>query len=132
MSCNYVLLSGTTHCSVSIIFCPPSPQNVMLQMGLSVISIDGMRIKQLRTYALKCKACFRYTCKKMFWNSTVHYCFPLNRTTSKTTEVFCPHCGNKTLVKVSVLLDENGSLHYHHLSNKQFSHKGLRVGFFCV
>ena len=34
-------------------------QNVMLQMGLNVISVDGMRIKQLRTYAMKCKACFK-------------------------------------------------------------------------
>ena len=51
-------------------FYPPSPvsncivffgllQNVMLQMGLNVISVDGMRIKQLRTYAMKCKACFK-------------------------------------------------------------------------
>lgn len=31
----------------------------MLQMGLNVISVEGMRIKQLRTYAMKCKGCFK-------------------------------------------------------------------------
>lgn len=34
-------------------------QNVLLQMGLNLISVDGMRIKQLRTYAKKCKGCFK-------------------------------------------------------------------------
>ena len=54
------------------------------------------------------------------------------RITSNTAELFCPHCGNRTLVKVSVLLDENGAPHYCHLSNKQFSHKGLRVSHYNV
>ena len=34
-------------------------QNVLLQMGLNLISVDGMRIRQLRTYAKKCKGCFK-------------------------------------------------------------------------
>lgn len=81
-------------------------QNVLLQMGLSVISVDGMQIKQLRTYAKKCKACFK--------------------TTTNTALCFCPHCGNKTLAKVSVAVGEDGTLRYHFLSTKQFSHRGLR------
>ena len=38
----------------------PSSQNVLLQMGLNLISLDGKRIRQLRTYAKKCKGCFKY------------------------------------------------------------------------
>lgn len=41
---------------ISVLF---SLQNVMLQMGLNVISVEGMRIRQLRTYGLQCKACFK-------------------------------------------------------------------------
>uniref|UniRef100_A0A1X7U4T9 Ribonuclease PIN domain-containing protein n=1 Tax=Amphimedon queenslandica TaxID=400682 RepID=A0A1X7U4T9_AMPQE len=36
-------------------------QNVLLQIGLNVVSIDGMLIKRIRTYAQQCKACFKFT-----------------------------------------------------------------------
>lgn len=49
------------------------------------------------------------------------------RTTTNTVMCFCPHCGNKTLAKVSVTVGEDGTLRYHFLSEKQFSHRGLRV-----
>lgn len=45
-------------------------------------------IKQIRTYILRCYACYK--------------------TTSIMTKIFCPKCGNKTLKRVSVSLDENG------------------------
>ena len=34
-------------------------QNVLLQIGLDLISPDGMVIKEVRTYVLQCKACFK-------------------------------------------------------------------------
>ena len=34
-------------------------QNVLLQIGLNLISPDGMVIKEVRTYVLQCKACFK-------------------------------------------------------------------------
>ena len=34
-------------------------QNVLIQMGLHVISLDGMLIREVRSYVLKCYACFR-------------------------------------------------------------------------
>lgn len=34
-------------------------QNVLIQMGLQVISLDGMLIREARSYVLKCYACFR-------------------------------------------------------------------------
>lgn len=63
-------------------------QNVLKQIGLNVAALDGRVIKQLRTFILRCYACFK--------------------TTSIMTKVFCPNCGNKTLKRVSVSLDENG------------------------
>ena len=52
---------------------------------------------------------------------------PPCRTTTNTGLMFCPSCGNRSLYKVSVVVDSQGILHYRSLSQKQFSHKGLRV-----
>ncbi|RLV92455.1 hypothetical protein DV515_00013755 [Chloebia gouldiae] len=57
-------------------------QNVLLQMGLHVLAVNGMLIRRARSYILRCHGCFR--------------------TTSDMSKVFCPHCGNKTLKKVAV------------------------------
>lgn len=64
-------------------------QNVLIQMGLKVVSVDGMAIKHARTFVLRCHACFTIT-KVM-------------------TKQFCPACGNKTLKRVSVSVGEDGS-----------------------
>ena len=53
----------------------------------------------------------------------------LCRTTTSTGLQFCPKCGNRTLAKVSVTVGGDGKLRYHFLSEKQFSHKGLRVSY---
>lgn len=68
-------------------------QNVLLHIGLRVMSTDGKLVKNLRTYILRCYSCFR--------------------TTSIMTKVFCPSCGNKTLKKVSVSYNEDGTLVLH-------------------
>ncbi|XP_058444553.1 RNA-binding protein NOB1 [Malaya genurostris] len=65
-----------------------SMQNVLKQIGLHVAALDGRVIKHARTYIQRCYACFK--------------------TTPDSTKVFCPKCGNKTLKKVAVSLDENG------------------------
>ena len=105
-------------------------------MGLTIISMEGMRIKQLRTYALKCKSCCKWVhaldCVdppkewEDLWWFAVSLCS--YRITTKITEMFCPHCGYKTLIKVAMVVGgEEGSIHYQPLSQKQFSHRGLRV-----
>ncbi|XP_017055295.1 RNA-binding protein NOB1 [Drosophila ficusphila] len=63
-------------------------QNVLKQLNLHLAALNGRIIKQLRTYILRCYACYK--------------------TTSIMTKVFCPNCGNKTLKRVAVSLDENG------------------------
>ncbi|EDW27130.1 GL16394 [Drosophila persimilis] len=68
-------------------------QNVLKQMNLNLAALNGRIIKQLRTYILRCYACFK--------------------TTSIMTKVFCPNCGNKTLKRVAVSLDENGKQVIH-------------------
>lgn len=63
-------------------------QNVLKQINLNIAALDGKIIKQMRTYILRCYACYK--------------------TTSIMTKIFCPKCGNKTLKRVAVSLDENG------------------------
>uniref|UniRef100_A0A3P8RL23 RNA-binding protein NOB1 n=1 Tax=Amphiprion percula TaxID=161767 RepID=A0A3P8RL23_AMPPE len=82
-------------------------QNVLIQIGLHVLSVNGMVIRQARNYILRCHACFK--------------------TTSNMNKVFCPHCGNKTLKKLAVTLNEDGSLQMHFSRNpKVLNSKGLR------
>nr|XP_008120286.2 PREDICTED: RNA-binding protein NOB1 [Anolis carolinensis] len=82
-------------------------QNVLLQMGLHVLAVDGLLIRQARSYVLRCHGCFK--------------------TTSDMTRLFCPHCGNKTLKKVAVSVADDGSLHLHFSRNpKVLNPRGLR------
>uniref|UniRef100_A0A8C8DPT0 RNA-binding protein NOB1 n=1 Tax=Oryzias sinensis TaxID=183150 RepID=A0A8C8DPT0_9TELE len=82
-------------------------QNVLIQMGLHVLSVGGMVIRQARNYILRCHACFR--------------------TTSSMAKVFCPHCGNRTLKKVAVTLNDDGTTKMHFSRNpKVLNSRGLR------
>ncbi|GAA6222907.1 RNA-binding protein NOB1 [Lates japonicus] len=82
-------------------------QNVLVQIGLHVLSVNGMVIKQARNYILRCHACFK--------------------TTSNMNKVFCPHCGNKTLKKLAVTLNEDGSMQMHFSRNpKVLNPRGMR------
>ncbi|XP_061450525.1 RNA-binding protein NOB1 isoform X2 [Rhineura floridana] len=82
-------------------------QNVLLQMGLHVLAVNGMLIRRTRSHIMRCHGCFK--------------------TTSEMTRLFCPHCGNKTLKKVAVTVGDDGSLHVHFSQNpKVLNPRGLR------
>ncbi|XP_068615276.1 RNA-binding protein NOB1 [Brachionichthys hirsutus] len=82
-------------------------QNVLIQIGLQVLSVNGMLIKQARNYVLRCHACFS--------------------TTSNMNKVFCPRCGNQTLKKVAATVDQDGSVRMHFSKNpKVLNPRGLR------
>ncbi|KAB0797980.1 hypothetical protein PPYR_08973 [Photinus pyralis] len=81
-------------------------QNVLKQMNLNVATLDGRMIKQLRTFILRCHACFK--------------------TTSIMTKIFCPKCGNKTLKRVAVTLDEEGNQQIHINARRPITGRGKR------
>lgn len=81
-------------------------QNVLIQMGLNVISVAGMLIKQARSYVLWCTACLKI-------------CTVL-------TKLFCPCCGNKTLRKISMSVNEDGSVQYNFSSQRMLCHRGTK------
>jgi RNA-binding protein NOB1 len=80
-------------------------QNVLLQMGLGLVSIDGMQIKQLKMYVLRCHACYNIT-KDM-------------------SKRFCPQCGNASLLRTSCSVDsETGKVTYYLKRNFQYRLRG--------
>ncbi|KAJ2922094.1 hypothetical protein H1R20_g15003, partial [Candolleomyces eurysporus] len=59
-------------------------QNVLLQMGLNLVGLEGKRIEKVKTWVLRCHACYKL-CKD-------------------SSKKFCPSCGNNTLLRASVTL----------------------------
>ncbi|KAL6732787.1 hypothetical protein Aduo_003508 [Ancylostoma duodenale] len=78
-------------------------QNVLLSMNLGLVSLNGYRIKKLKSFVLRCRACFK--------------------TTPIMTKEFCPACGNKMLHKCAVSVNEDGEqvlhINWERLANKR-------------
>ena len=81
-------------------------QNVLLQIGLNLLSPSLQRIRNIRTYILRCHACFQNV-----------------RDTSKQ---FCPRCGKPTLTRVSCSTNQKGEFRIHLKKNMQWNHRGDR------
>jgi RNA-binding protein NOB1 len=81
-------------------------QNVLKQIGLNVLSTEGILIKVTKTWILRCYACFT--------------------TTPHMDKQFCPKCGNKTLKRVSVTLNEDGSQEIHISTRRPLNTKGKK------
>ena len=78
-------------------------------MNLFTWYIDGIIIKETKTWILRCYACFK--------------------TTPRMEMKFCPNCGNKTLKRVSVTLNEDGTQQIHISTRKPLSTRGKK---FCL
>ena len=65
-------------------------QNVLLQLGLHLTSSNGVTIKRLQQWILRCFSCFRI-CRDM-------------------TRLFCPSCGNNTLQRVQCSVGADGQV----------------------
>ncbi|KAF4705612.1 Nin1 binding protein, partial [Perkinsus olseni] len=70
---------------VSIMSADYSVQNVMMQMGVDVLSFGGFMIRSVKLWALLCTAC--------------------HKVTRDTSKVFCSKCGNDTVYRVPVYVD---------------------------
>nr|XP_045583786.1 RNA-binding protein NOB1-like isoform X4 [Procambarus clarkii] len=81
-------------------------QNVLKHIGLSIMGVDGKFIRHVRTYILRCHACFK--------------------TTSVMTKIFCPHCGNKTLKKVAVTVNPDGTQKIWINTKRPINTKGMK------
>uniref|UniRef100_A0AC35UCN9 RNA-binding protein NOB1 n=1 Tax=Rhabditophanes sp. KR3021 TaxID=114890 RepID=A0AC35UCN9_9BILA len=81
-------------------------QNVLKHMGVGLVSVDGFMIKKLRSYVLRCRGCMN--------------------TTSVMDKKFCPICGNKSLHRVAISVDEEGKTIVHLNYQRLESKRGLR------
>lgn len=81
-------------------------QNVILQMNLNLLSPSLQRVRHIKTYILRCHACFEKV-----------------RDMSKQ---FCPRCGKPTLTRVACSTDQNGTFTLHLKKNMQWNTRGDR------
>lgn len=70
-------------------------QNVLLQVGLPLLSLDGMAVRRVKQWILRCAACFK-TCTEM-------------------GRLFCPVCGNASMDRVSCSVNAKTGATYVHL-----------------
>lgn len=84
-----------------------SMQNVLLKLGIPVISRDGMRVSQVRSWALRCATC--------------------GTTSHDMSIIFCKSCGHRNLKRVPFTVDaETGEKKYFLSKNKQLKCLNLR------
>jgi RNA-binding protein NOB1 len=79
-------------------------QNVLLRMNLNLLSPSLQRIRQLRTWVMRC-----------------HACFDISKDMSKQ---FCGRCGKPTLLRTSCSTDQNGTFKIHLKKNMQWNTRG--------
>ena len=83
-------------------------QNVLLQIGLNLLSPSIQQVRHIKSYILRCHACFQKT-KDM-------------------TKQFCPSCGKPTLTRVSCSTNAKGEFQIYLKKNMQWNHRGDRYG----
>ncbi len=78
-----------------------------MQMGIPLLSVDGMLIKRVKSYILEC-----YTCLKICRDNT---------------KQFCPICGNSSLVRVTCSFNLDGSFVLYRRKGYRPNLRGKRV-----
>ncbi|VUZ38879.1 unnamed protein product [Hymenolepis diminuta] len=68
-------------------------QNVMMNAGITLLSLSGKIIKRARTHVLWCGSCYAHT--------------------TKQDSYFCRMCGYPSLRRIPVTLHEDGQLEFH-------------------
>jgi RNA-binding protein NOB1 len=81
-------------------------QNVALRMNLNLLNPSLTRIRTLKTWVLRC-----------------HACFDITRDMGKQ---FCSRCGKPTLLRTSCSTDKDGKFTVHLKKNFQFNKRGDR------
>lgn len=80
-------------------------QNVLKHIGLAVLGVDGRLIREIRTFVLRCFACYSIT--------------------SDRSKVFCPRCGHRTLKRVSTTINPDGTQQIW-ISRRPLNTRGMR------
>lgn len=81
-------------------------QNVILQINLNLLSPTLSRIQHIKTYILRCHACFQIS--------------------KDLTKQFCPRCGQPSLTRVACSTNSRGEFSLHLKKNMQWNNRGNR------
>ena len=65
-------------------------QNVCMKMGIPILGVDGLRIRNIKNYILKCTVCYKFI-------------FEIDKK-------FCPYCGYPYLMKIGYNIFANGEI----------------------
>jgi len=82
-------------------------QNVVLQIGLRLVSVGGVEIRNIKRWVLKCRSCFKIL--------------------DEVEKEFCPDCGSHTLYKISYSVDSSGNVRYHEPRSRKLNLRGKIV-----
>jgi RNA-binding protein NOB1 len=84
-------------------------QNVMLQMNLELLTVDGVRVRKLKSWVFRCAACF-----------TVY-------TGNETSRLFCGRCGSPSLQRIAASVDgRTGQFRLHLKKNYRYNLRGTQ------
>jgi RNA-binding protein NOB1 len=84
-------------------------QNVILQMNLELLTVDGVRVRKLKSWVQRCSACF-----------TVY-------TNVEATRLFCKKCGSSSIQRVAASVNgKTGRLKLHLKKNYQHRLRGTK------
>ncbi|KAL2040629.1 hypothetical protein N7G274_006608 [Stereocaulon virgatum] len=81
-------------------------QNVLLQIGLDLLTPSIQRIRTIKTFILRCHACFEKV--------------------KDINKQFCPKCGKPTLTRVSCSTNQKGEFKIYLKKDMQWNHRGDR------
>lgn len=82
---SYAPDEGTDVCCMTTDF---AMQNVLIRMGMKLLSTHGMVMRSVKQWGVQCSGCFR--------------------TARELGRAFCAHCGNQTLVRVALVVGRDG------------------------
>lgn len=88
-------------------------QNVLLQMNLELVSVDGMKIRRLKSWVQRCGACFK-----------VYY--PNSENDANKRMLFCAHCGSDMMQRVAASVDGSGRVRLHLKKGYQHNIRGTK------
>jgi RNA-binding protein NOB1 len=81
-------------------------QNVILQMNLELLSVDGMKVRRLKSWVSRCGACFT-----VFSNDA-------NNGPYEAKRLFCSRCGSDMIQRIACSVDSKTGRLRLHLSKK--------------
>lgn len=98
--------SSTKPLQVAVLTSDFAMQNVILQINLNLLSPSLSRIQHIKTYILRCHACFQIS--------------------KDLTKQFCPRCGQPSLTRVACSTNSSGEFSLHLKKNMQWNNRGNR------